>query len=124
VRKIRVLLAELSPLMGSLLAHLVGEQPDMRVVGEVRGPVKVLLQARRRRADVVILPLTESAEMPGVCSHLLDHHPDMLVLALSVHGQSGVVYRRTPTARPMAAPLVEDILKAIRAVHNGADPGA
>ena len=106
-------------MVSGLLAHLIRGQTDMEVAGEVSGPVDLLLTARRTGADVIVLPLPDSAEMPGVCSHLLAEHPDLLILALSVHGRSGFLYRRTVTVDPVAAPPVENILAAIRTAEGG-----
>jgi chemotaxis response regulator CheB len=116
VRKIRVLLQGLSPMMSDLLAHLINHQADMEVVALVPGRAEALVAVKLLEADVVILP--DSSEMPGTCDVLLGQFPDLLVLALTQQGQSGFLYRRTITTDMVTAPPVENILKTIRIAED------
>ena len=110
MNRIRVLLATLPPLVSGLLTHLIQGQTDMEVVDAVSEPVQLLLAVKDTRAQVVIVPLPGSGEIPGICSHLLAEFPDLLILALSLSGDSGFIY----TAERVVEAPVNNILKAIR----------
>jgi DNA-binding NarL/FixJ family response regulator len=110
MKRIRVLLAALPPLVSSLLTYLIQDQSDMEVVDAIGEPVQLLMAVKDTRANVVVLPLPESGEMPGICSHLLAEFPDLLILALSINGESGFI---CTAGRVQEAPL-NNILKTIR----------
>ena len=110
MNRIRVLLATLPPLVSGLLTHLIQGQTDMEVVDAVSQPVQLLLAVKDTRAQVVIVPLPGSGEIPGICSHLLAEFPDLLILALSITGEAGFIY----TAERVVEAPVNNILKSIR----------
>ena len=118
MKRIRVLLATLPPLVNGLLTHLIQDQPDMKVVDAVSEPVQLLVAVKDSRADVVVLPLPTSGEMPGICSHLLAEFPDLLILALSLSGDSGFIY----TAERVVEAPVGNILKALRLAGSSEHP--
>jgi hypothetical protein len=128
VKRIKVLLAEeLPPIVNSLLTYVIKGQTDMikvepdmiKIDEDVSGTVKLLLAARSTTANVIIMPMQESNAIPGVCTHLLSEHPDLLILGISIHKRPhdtkwGVAYRREITEDTIEAPLVENLLQAIR----------
>jgi DNA-binding NarL/FixJ family response regulator len=122
VKKIKVLLAQLPPIVSGLLAYLIKGQPDMEIAGDVSGAVELLLATKRTAANVVILPLPDSGDVPGVSTHLLAEHPDLLILMIAVQGKTGWACRRRITLEPIEATPVENILMAIRTAESAPPP--
>jgi hypothetical protein len=71
------------------------------------------------QADVVIVTLPDSGEMPGICSHLFHEYPQLLILALSSSRTRACVYRQSITVESLADISDEGILTAVRRVKNG-----
>lgn len=95
--KIRVLLANHPLMVPDAIRQLVVEQEDMEMVGDCRGPMKVLQEVGRTKADAVIL-VQEGTDEPGFCSQLLTVYPDILIVSVvsdmtSVFTQQLVSYR-------------------------------
>ena len=82
MNKIRVLLANHPMMIPDTIRQLIAEQHDMEVVGDVRGPIRILQETGRVHADVVILADEGSAE-PGLCSQLLSVYPDLKVVQVT-----------------------------------------
>ena len=79
VQPIRILLVNLSGVLGQIIANLVQSQPDMLVVGEINGHVEVLV-AVLEGVDVVILGASQKFPLPSICSHLLREFPDLKIM--------------------------------------------
>lgn len=82
VNKIRVLLANHPLMIPEVIRQLVAEQEDMELVGDCRGPMKILQEVGRAKADAVILA-QEGMDEPGICSQLLAVYPDLTILGLT-----------------------------------------
>jgi DNA-binding NarL/FixJ family response regulator len=80
---VKVLLANGPEALPTGLAMLLQQQSDIEVVGTVLDPVNLLVAVGDTQADVVVMALPDSGEMPGICSHLLHEYPQLLILALS-----------------------------------------
>ncbi|MBX3304150.1 MAG: response regulator transcription factor [Nitrospira sp.] len=80
--KIRVLFANHPVMVSDAIRQLVVEQDDMEVVGDCRGPMKILQETGRTKADVVILA-QEGSEEPALCEQLLSVYPDLTILGLT-----------------------------------------
>ena len=64
------------------LRQLIRDQDDMELVGDVRGPMKILQEIGRTMADAVVL-VQEGNEESGLCSQLLAVYPDLTILGVS-----------------------------------------
>lgn len=64
------------------LRQMITDQDDMELVGDVRGPMKILQEIGRTKADAVVL-LQEGNEEPALCSQLLAVYPDLTILGVS-----------------------------------------
>lgn len=82
MNKIRVLLANHPLMIPEVIRQLVAEQEDMELVGDCRGPMKILQEVGRTKADAVILA-QEGTDEPGICSQLLAVYPDLTILGLT-----------------------------------------
>jgi len=82
VNKIRVLLANHPMMIPDSLRQLIEEQDDMELVGDCRGPMKILQETGRVHADAVILA-QEGTKEPALCSQLLAVYPDLTILSVT-----------------------------------------
>ncbi|HNK16321.1 MAG: response regulator transcription factor [Nitrospira sp.] len=80
--KIRVLLANHPVMVPDAIRELVAKQEDMEVVGDCRGPMKILQEAGRTKADVVIFSQEGNEEL-GLCSQLLAVYPDLTIISMA-----------------------------------------
>jgi DNA-binding NarL/FixJ family response regulator len=113
---VKVLLANGPEALPIGLATLLQQQSDIEVVGTVLDPVELLVAVGDTQADVVVVTLPDSGEMPGICSHLLHEYPQLLILALSSARTRACVYRQAITVEPLADISDEGILTAVRRV--------
>jgi len=82
MNKIRVLLANHPMMVPDAIRQLVAEQEDMELVGDCRGPMKILQETGRTKADAVILA-QERLEDAGLSSQLLAVYPDLTILGVA-----------------------------------------
>jgi DNA-binding NarL/FixJ family response regulator len=118
MRRIRVLLANHPMMVPDTIRQLVTEQEDMELVGDCRGPMKILQETGRTMADAVILAHDDTKE-PGLCSQLLSVYPDLTIV--SVTRDLGVVYTQQLCSRrqELVHSQMQDIAQAIRVtVHK------
>ena len=80
--KIRVLLANHPVMVPDVIRRLMAEQDDMELVADCRGPMKILQEVGRAKADAVIFA-QESSEEPGLCSQLLAVYPDLTIVGVT-----------------------------------------
>jgi len=120
---IKVFLADDHVVVRKGLVHIVGETPDLDVVGEAGNGDEVLEKVRACRPDVVILDLN----MPGksgldLLKQIKYERPELPVLILSMHpeDQYGIRVLRAGAAGYLnkeSAP--EQLVAAIRKVAGG-----
>lgn len=82
MNKIRVLLANHPMMVPNPIRQLVTDQEDMELVGDCRGPMKILQETGRANADAVILT-QEGEHEPGICSQLLAAYPDLIIMSVT-----------------------------------------
>ena len=116
---LKVLLANGPEALRTGLATMLQQQSDIEVVGTVLDPIELLVAVEDTQADVVVVTLPDSGEMPGICSHLLQEYPQLLILALSSARTRACVYRQAITAEPLADVSDEGILTALRRAKAG-----
>lgn len=90
-RTIRVLLADDSEVVRSGLAHLLGMQPDIEVVGQAADGLEAVQLAAQQRPDVVVMDVS----MPylsgvQVTRRLRQTLPEIRVIGLSMHVEEDV----------------------------------
>lgn len=79
--KIRVLLGHHPLMVPDALRQMIVDQDDMELVGDCRGPMKILQETGKAKADVVVLAQEGSEEL-GLCSQLLAIYPDLTILTV------------------------------------------
>lgn len=112
--KIRVLLANHPVMLPDAIRRLVEDQDDMEVVGDCRGPMKILQETGRLSADAVILA-REQAEDPGLCSQLLAVYPDLVILTVTPDLTMVATLRLFSQRQEFADLHQEDIVRPLRA---------
>jgi len=123
VKRIRILIADDHAVLRAGLRRLIGEQPDMDVVGEAADGEEAVRRTRELRPDVALMDLT----MPGLgglkaIERIRQDCPETRVLVLTMHdvpaylrsvlaaGGSGYVVKRAADS---------ELLSAIRSVYRG-----
>ncbi len=116
--KIKVLLASRPKMLSEVIRNMLERQPDMEVVGEVLDPIELLLTARARPVDVVILTPLDSDGEPKICRHLLAEHPQLKIVALSLKGEAAFLYESGSRKKRIDEPSAQSILDVIRSPFN------
>ncbi|OAI49904.1 hypothetical protein AYO43_00585 [Nitrospira sp. SCGC AG-212-E16] len=93
--------------------ELVEGQSDMEIVGDLRGPMKILQEVGRTKADAVILAQAGSEE-PGLCSQLLAVYPDLTILEIAPDMESAFLQQICPRRREINNTKSENIVEALR----------
>ena len=113
VEKIRVLLANHPLMLPDDIRNLVEEQDDMEVVGDCRGPMKILQETGRTKADAVILA-QEGTQEPGLCSQLLAVYPDLTILGVTPDMTAGFVRQLCSRRHALAEIKKQDVIDRLR----------
>jgi DNA-binding NarL/FixJ family response regulator len=90
--KIKVLLAIRPRMIAEVVRHLVEQQPDMTVIGDVIDLTELVSAIRTTGAEVVILTPADSDGEPGIGSYLLAMYPQLKIMTLSAKGDTAVLY--------------------------------
>jgi DNA-binding NarL/FixJ family response regulator len=99
--KIRVLLGNHPMMVPNAVRQLLAQQEDMELVGDCRGPMTILQETGRTKADAVILA-QEGTDEPGLCSQLLAVYPDLTILSVTPNMTSAYTQRLCSRRRKLA----------------------
>jgi DNA-binding NarL/FixJ family response regulator len=120
VDKIRVLLANHPVMVPNAIRQSMAEQNDMELVGDCRGPMKILQETGRTKADAVIL-MQEGMEETGLCSQLLAVYPDLTILSMTLNMESAYTQqlcsRRVELTHSQKQNIAQTLRAAIRDLH-------
>jgi AmiR/NasT family two-component response regulator len=92
VQKVRVLVANRPRLMKDLVLAIIGDQPDIEVVGETEDEAEITELVERTRPDYLIIAQEEPETRPGLSGFLLGRYPQMKILALAAEQNRGIFY--------------------------------
>lgn len=112
--RIRILFSIQPRVLAEIFRRLIEVQEDMEVVGEWLDPVKLLLAVRQEEPDVIILTAPDPSSEPGICSHLLSEHPNLVILAFSPERECAFVYHMMIGKEPVMDMSERGILEVIR----------
>ena len=122
-KKIRVLLADDHKILRKGVRMLIDSQPDMEVVGEAKTGREAIEEARQLKPDIVVMDVS-MPELNGIEStrQICGEMKNVKVVALSMHRD--LVYVREILRAGASGYLVkdsedDDLVKAIRAIHQG-----
>ena len=111
--KIRVLLANHPMMIPDAIRQLVAEQEDMELVGDCRGPMHILQETGRTKADAVIFAHEGTVE-PSLCTQLLATYPDLTILNVRSDLASAFTQQLCSQRRDIASLEREDIVRLLR----------
>ena len=111
---VKVLVTNRPDALRTWLEELLQHQSDIEVVGTVLDPIELLIAIEDTQADVAVVDLPDSGEMPGICSHVFHEYPQFLILALSSDHMRACVYRQVITEAQLPNTSNEVILTASR----------
>ncbi len=96
-----------------IVRRLVAEQEDMEVVGDCRGPMKILQETGRVNADAVILA-HEGDGAPGICNQLLAAYPDLIIMSMTPDLTATRTFQLASHRRDFINMGLEDIVQRLR----------
>ncbi len=114
MNKIRVLLASYPMMIPDAIRQLVAEQEDMDLVGDCRGPMRVLQETGRTKANAVILAQERTEEL-GLCSQLLAVYPDLTIVCVATDMAAAFTQQLCSYRRNMVVSNKADIVDGLRA---------
>ncbi len=114
MNKIRVLLANHPLMVPDFIRHSVMAQEDMELVADCRGPMKILQETGRAKADAVILA-QEGIDEPGLCSQLLAVYPDLTILSVTTNLASAFTQRLRSQRRELTNGERQRVIESLRA---------
>jgi len=121
--KIRVLVADDHAIIREGLRVMLGNQPDMEVVGSAANGREAVRLVDEHEPDVVVIDIS-MPELNGIeaISQMLPRHPHIKVIVLSIHETKPYDYR-TLKAGAKGYLLKEtaglEVVEAVRAVYRG-----
>jgi DNA-binding NarL/FixJ family response regulator len=110
--KIRVVLGNYPLVVPEAIRLLLLQREDMDVVADIRGPMKILQDTGRTKADAVILTQDGTEEI-GLSSHLLAIYPDLTVLSVTSDLQVAYTHRLCSHRRQLTQSEMQDIVQAL-----------
>lgn len=120
---IRILLADDHPFLRDGVSGLVGDQPDMELVGEASNGHEAIAQFRKHRPDITLLDL-QMPEMNGmdVMLAIRREFPSARIIVLTTYTGDAQILRALKAgaqAYLLKSVLRRELLDTIRAVHAG-----
>ena len=91
-QSIRVVVANRPRLMRELVLESLIDQPDIEVVGEIKGEDEIVDAVERMHPEFLIIALDESNQRPPLCDILLRRYPEMKILALAPERNCSIFY--------------------------------
>lgn len=113
MRKIRVLLANHPMVVPEAIRQLVEAEEDMELVGDCRGPMKILQETGRTKADAVILA-HEGTDEPGLCSQLLAVYPDVTIISVASDTMHAFTQQLCSHRRSVTGMQHYDLIQALK----------
>jgi len=121
--KIRVLVADDHAIVREGLCIMLGNQPDMHVVGRAANGREALQLVDEQDPDVVIIDIS-MPELNGIdaIQQMLPRHPRLKVIVLSIHETKPYVFRALKagaTGYLIKETAGLEVVEAVRAVYRG-----
>ncbi len=87
----------------------------MEVVADCRGPMRILQETGRKKADAVILE-QKGTDEPGLCSQLLAVYPDLTILCITPNQECVYAEQLRTYREQFSVPDIRDIARVLRQV--------
>ena len=92
MKTIRVLVANRPRLIRELVMATISDQPDIEIVGEVLEESEIEGAVDKSCPDFLIVALEETDRMSQICQLVMQHHPEMRVIAIAPDRNSSMFY--------------------------------
>ena len=92
MKTVRVLVANRPRLIRELVMATISDQPDIEIVGEVLEESEIEGAVDRIHPDFLIVALEKCDRLPTICASVLQHHPEMRVIAIAPDRNSSMFY--------------------------------
>jgi DNA-binding NarL/FixJ family response regulator len=121
--KIRVLVADDHAIIREGLSVMLGNQPDMEVIGVAADGRETIRLVEKDEPDVAVIDIS-MPELNGIeaIQQLLPRHPHMKVIVLSIHATKPYVYRSLKAGAKgylIKETAGLEVVQAVRAVVRG-----
>jgi len=100
MRRIRVLLVALPPLLGDILNETLAGESDMIVVGRVADRAQVDAGVRQHSPDVVLVG-APTGDITGIAREIMNAAPSLTVVVIAPRGDQAVLVRRGGIVVPL-----------------------
>jgi len=122
-RPIRIVVVDDHPLVRAGIAALLGDEPDMVLVGEAANGREAVEQFRAQRPDVMLLDL-QMPQMTGLeaMAAIRGEFPEARIIVLTTYTGDVQVVRALQAGASgylLKSTLRNELLAALRAVHRG-----
>jgi DNA-binding NarL/FixJ family response regulator len=121
--KTKILIVDDHPIVRQGLAQLINQEDDLVVCGQAEGANQALSTIKKTRPDTVIVDISlKDRSGLELIKDIRAQHPDLAVLALSMHDESLYAERALRAGARgyvMKAEATENVVKAIRQVFDG-----
>jgi DNA-binding NarL/FixJ family response regulator len=115
LKRVRVLVANRPRLMRELVLAVIGDQPDIEVIGEIQNENELAEAVEEAEPDILILALDDADRRIAQCGFLLGRYPQMRILALAPEKNRCVLYWAVVDVRSKSLESSEaGILSALR----------
>jgi DNA-binding NarL/FixJ family response regulator len=120
---IRIVVVDDHPLVRAGIAALLGDEPDMVLLGEAANGREAVKQFRAHRPDVMLMDL-QMPQMTGLeaMAAIREEFPEARIIVLTTYTGDVQVVRALQTGASgylLKSTLRNELLAAIRAVHRG-----
>ena len=116
MKKLRILLADMQPMLREIVRDTLTRQPDMEIVGDLDGS-KGILQSLEH-VDVAIVGAREPDDSP-LAEQMLQASPSTRVLAIATSGQSATLWDLRPYKVSLGDVSPASLIRAIRSETEG-----
>jgi DNA-binding NarL/FixJ family response regulator len=110
---VRILLADMTTMLASIVSAAVGHAPDLDVAGRSAPGADLADQIRQTRADVVVLQ-SARAERSRDVSTLLERFPKLKILAITDDCHAGFLHELRPYVTRLGDISAQSLADALR----------
>lgn len=114
MQKIKVILASRPKIISDVIQNIIESQPDMKLIGEVVDPIRLIDATSEKEVDVVIVSPLKAKREPIICRRLLAEHPNLKIVVLMDKGDAAYLYQSGADTKLIKDPCAESILGVIR----------